>query len=75
MSLLSDRVAKAWFALSLVGSVVSTVILLAFGHDTDEDVARLEQRVKALEGSAAVAKDDASDLSKRIEGVQAQFWE
>jgi hypothetical protein len=73
--LLSDRTTKEWFVLSLVGSVSTTAILLVIGHDTDKDVARLEQRVKALEGSASIAKDEAADLSKRIDGVQAQFWE
>jgi hypothetical protein len=75
MSLLSDRVAEAWFVLSAVVSVSTTALLLMFGHDTDKDVARLEQRVEALEGSAANATDCAKELSKRIDGVQAQFWE
>ena len=75
MSLLSDRVAKAWFVLSVIGSISTTAMLLVFGHHTDKDVARLEQRVTALEGSAADAVDCAKELSKRIDGVQAQFWE
>ena len=75
MSLLSDRTTKDWFVLSVVGSVSTTAILLVIGHDTDKDVARLEQRVEALEGSAADATDCAKELSKRIDGVQAQFWE
>jgi hypothetical protein len=75
MRLLSDRIAKAWFVLSVIGSISTTAILLVFGHYTDKDVARLEQRVTALEGSAADATDCAKELSKRIDGVQAQFWE
>ena len=61
--------------LSAVVSVSTTALLLMFGHHTDKDVALLEQRVKALEGSAADASDCAEELSKRIDGVQAQFWE
>lgn len=61
--------------LSVVGSVLTTVILFALGRDTDDKLARLEQRVEALEGSAFAAKDKTTELSKRIEGVQAQFWE
>lgn len=72
---MTDRTTKEWFVLSVVGSVSTTAILLVIGHDTDKDVARLEQRVEALEGSAADAKDNTTELSKRIEGVQAQFWE
>jgi hypothetical protein len=69
------RLEKVWLVLSVVGSISTTVVLFALGQDTDDKLARLEQRVKALEGSASDAKDDASALSKRIEGVQAQFWE
>ena len=75
MSLFSERVAKVWLALSVVGSVLTTVILFTLGQHTDDKLARLEQRVEALEGSAADAKDNTTELSKRIEGVQAQFWE
>lgn len=73
--MMTERVAKAWLVLSVVGSISTTAILFALGKDTDAKLARLESRVDALEGSAAIAKDEAVDLSKRIEGVQARFWE
>lgn len=72
---MTERVAKAWLVLSVVGSISTTAILFALGKDTDGKLARLESRVDALEGSATIAKDEAADLSKRIEGVQARFWE
>lgn len=75
MSALLDRAARVWFVLSVIGSISTTAILFMFGHNTDDNVARLEQRVKALEGSAADAADCAEELSKRVDGVQAQFWE
>lgn len=75
MSLFSERVAKVWLALSVVGSILTTVILFTLGQHTDDKLARLEQRVEALEGSASDATDCAKELSKRIDGVQAQFWE
>lgn len=75
MSVFSDRVAKAWLVLSVVSSFLTTGVLLALGQHTDDNLARLEQRVEALEGSASVAIDCAEELSKRIDGVQSKFWE
>lgn len=71
----SESATKVWFVLSVISSITTTAILFAFGSDTDKDVARLEQRVKELEGSAASLKDNVSDLSRQVEKTQEHFWE
>ncbi len=72
MNPLSGQATKVWFLLSLVILIEAATILVVLRDDTAVD---FEQRVKALEGSAASAKDDALDLSKRVERVESQFWE
>lgn len=67
---------QLWFALvSLLGSVATTVVILATEREHRAEMQRLQERVEQLEGSAAASKDDALTLSRRLEGVQAQFWE
>jgi len=72
---MTDRTAKVWFVLSVVGSVSTTALLLVIGHDTGKDVARLEQRVKELEGSTDALRDEVSDLSRQVGAAQERFWE
>ena len=75
MNPLSGQATKVWFLLALVILIEAATILVVLRDDTGDTVVDFEQRVKALEGSAASAKDDASDLSKRVERVESQFWE
>ncbi len=72
---MTERTTKEWFVLSVVGSVSTTAILLVVGHDTNKDVARLEQRVKELEGSTDALRDEVSDLSRQVGAAQERFWE
>jgi hypothetical protein len=64
-----------WLVLSALGTIWTTVALVAMERCHRDEVARLESRIVALEGSAEAGKNNATDLSRRIDGVQAQFWE
>jgi hypothetical protein len=72
---LASRAAQIWFVLSLLGSVATTVAVIATEREHRAEMRRLQKRVEQLEGSAEASKDTAADLSRRLEGVQAQFWE